>query len=127
MEQSCTTVCFDGQFWIALVEKFDVDGNLSVGKYTFGAEPTNNDLLSFMLDRYALVPVYPSDVRVRVRARKSIREQERSTGKAKLAFKESQRAYFMETKKENAVLRENDAARHYGIRQEKKKEKRKGH
>jgi hypothetical protein len=127
MEQSCTTVCFDGQFWMALVEKADADGNLSVGKYTFGAEPTNNDLLSFMLDRYALVPVYPSDVRVRVRARKSIREQERSTGKAKLAFKESQRAYFMEKKKDASLRRESDARRRYGIRQEKKKEKRRGH
>lgn len=139
MDQVVTTVCFDGQFWIAFIEKTHEDGTLSVGKHTFGAEPSNPELVAFMLGLYSLVPVYPSDVRVRVRARKSPREQERSTNKAKRAFSESQKAYFAEAKKSfgkadadgapGAELARNhaDDARRYAMRQEKKKEKRRGH
>jgi Protein of unknown function (DUF2992). len=126
MDQVVTTVCFDGQFWIAFIEKTNDDGILSVGKHTFGAEPSNPELVAFMLGAYALVPVYPSDVRVRIRARKSPREQERSTNKAKLAFSESQKAYFAEVKKSFSKP-DVDDARRYAMRQEKKKEKRRGH
>lgn len=129
MDQVVTTVCFDGQFWVAFIEKSNDLGELSVGKHTFGAEPSNPELVEFMLGAYSLVPVYPSDVRVRVRARKSMREQERSTNKAKDAFKESRTASLAEAKKsrDGRAREAVDEERRYALRQEKKKEKRRGH
>ena len=126
MDQVVTTLCFDGQFWVAFIEKTHEDGTISVGRHTFGAEPSNPEVVEFMLGLYALVPVYPSEVRVRVRARKSIREQERSTNKAKAAFKESQNAWLAERKTKTAE-KEASGTRRYELRAEKKKEKRRGH
>jgi hypothetical protein len=126
MDQVVTTLCFDGQFWVAFIEKTHEDGTISVGRHTFGAEPSNPEVVEFMLGLYALVPVYSSEVRVRVRARKSIREQERSTNKAKAAFKESQNAWLAERKTKTAE-KEASGTRRYELRAEKKKEKRRGH
>jgi hypothetical protein len=126
MDQVITTLCFDGQFWVAFIEKTHEDGTISVGKHTFGAEPSNPEVVEFMLDAYALVPVFPSGIRVRVRARKSIREQERSTNKAKASFKESQNAWLSERKK-SAAKKDCDETRRYELRAEKKKEKKRGH
>lgn len=126
MDQVVTTLCFDGQFWVAFIEKTHEDGTISVGRHTFGAEPSNPEVVEFMLGLYALVPVYPSEVHVRVRARKSIREQERSTNKAKAAFKESQNAWLAERKTKTAE-KEASGTHRYELRAEKKKEKRRGH
>jgi len=127
MEEVVTTVMFDGQFWIALVEKTDATGMVSVGKHTFGPEPSNPDLLAFMRDAYGEVPVYPGNSFVRVKARKSAGEQERSTGKAKAMYGELHRAALEERKKDAIVRREADKAECFALKQEKKKEKRRGH
>jgi len=49
MEELVGTVLFNGQFWIFILEKTNQNNELFVGKYTFGPEPTNNDLLKFYL------------------------------------------------------------------------------
>lgn len=122
-----TTVMFDGQFWIALVEKTDGDGVLSVGRHVFGAEPTNQDLLAFMRDDYAIVPAYRSECRVRVKARKTRAEEARSTSKAKLAYAELRSAELAGRKKAARVRREAGVREKYELRLERKKEKRRGH
>lgn len=127
MDAVVTTVMFDGQFWIALVEKTDAEGFLSVGRYVFGAEPTNTDLLAFMRDGYALVPVYRSECRVRVKARKSRAEEARSTCKAKVAYAALRSAELGERKQAARVRREADEREKYELRVERKKEKRRGH
>ena len=42
------TVYFDGQFWIGLVECADAD-RLQVARHIFGAEPSDNEVLEFVL------------------------------------------------------------------------------
>ncbi len=42
------TVYFDGQFWIGLVECADA-GRLRVARHIFGAEPSDNEVLEFVL------------------------------------------------------------------------------
>jgi len=127
MNEAVTTVFYDGQFWIALIEKTDELGILSVGKYTFGAEPSNTDLLAFMNDIYSLVPVFRSEAHVRVKVRKSPEEQARSTRKAKDMYKDLQSAYLNERKAVSKIRKEKEESAKFALRQEKKRDKHRGH
>ena len=49
MNEVSSTVFFNGQFWIAIIQKIDCEGMVRIGNYTFGSEPTNNDLKNFYL------------------------------------------------------------------------------
>lgn len=41
------TVFFDGQFWVGVVEQH-VQGRVKAGKYLFGSEPKDQDVLAFV-------------------------------------------------------------------------------
>jgi len=122
-----TTVLFDGQFWIALIEKIDVDGTIIIGKYVFGPEPRNNDLIAFYLEKYPYIQCYKSNNSIRVKIKRSIKEEKRITSKSKESYKQLQ---SMCLKEKDIVKRsedKNDEKEKYVIKQIKKKEKHKGH
>lgn len=127
MEQVTTTIFFDGQFWIALIEKTADDGTLAVGKHTFGAEPTNTDLLHFTLYEYSSVRLIESGASVRIKIRKSIRESDRQTGKAKRLYAALQKEYLQGKKRERSRMSEVELQEKYRMKQQKKKEKKRGH
>lgn len=126
MEESAGTVLFDGQFWIFLLEKINQQNTLCVGKYTFGAEPSNTDLLEFYLNMLQCVPVYPSAVQVRIKTKKCIQEQSRITSKAKNMFKELQKLSLDERKKNVKALQRKSDEQKFLQRREKLKKKHKG-
>ena len=105
MEESIGTVLFDGQFWIFLLEKTNQNNELYVGKYTFGAEPTNNDLLEFYLYTLPFLQVYKSEIKIRPKVKKCIKEQERITTKAKNIYKELQKKNMEKQQKEIRILK----------------------
>ena len=45
----CFTICFDGQFWVGVLERLDERGVRAV-KVTFGAEPTDAELREWVLE-----------------------------------------------------------------------------
>lgn len=45
--QTTTTILFDGQFWVAIVERLASNGRYGVGCHVFGAEPSNAELLAW--------------------------------------------------------------------------------
>jgi Protein of unknown function (DUF2992) len=47
------TVFFNGQFWEGVVEIFD-DNNLKVGRYIFGTEPQDAEILAFIVSNNVL-------------------------------------------------------------------------
>jgi hypothetical protein len=49
------TVFYEGPFWVGILESED-EGSLVVARHVFGAEPSNAELLGFMLDRFAAMP-----------------------------------------------------------------------
>ena len=122
-----TTVLFDGQFWIALIEKIDIEGNISVGKYTFGPEPKNNDLIFFYLEKYSDIRCYKSLINIRVKKNRTVKEENRITSKSKESYKKLQSMYLHEKKAINKVEDKNREKAKYQIKQVKKKEKHKGH
>jgi hypothetical protein len=121
-----TTILFDGQFWIALVEKIAADGSISVGKFIFGPEPTNNDLLDFYHSKLALVQCHKSEQPVRIKKKRSIKEEHRITSKSREIFKELQSAYSHEKRKLDTTERQRGKTEKYSNRKMKKKEKHKG-
>jgi hypothetical protein len=127
MAESVGTVLFNGQFWIFLLEETNQENELLIGKYTFGSEPTNNDLLKFYLYTLPYLQVYKSEIKIRYKVKKCIKEQERITSKAKNVYKELQKNAFEEKGKENRILEKNNEKEKYLIKKLKIKEKHKGH
>lgn len=51
-----TTIYFDGQFWCALIEKC-IDGDMYIGRYIFGEEPSNPRIIDFGMNDFLQVPL----------------------------------------------------------------------
>ncbi len=121
-----STVIFDGQFWVAVIEKIGEDGTHRIGKHTFGPEPTNNDLLHFYLETYPSVRCLAGDGPVRLKGRRSGNEQGRLVSKSMEAFGRLNSAYLSERKalrRAEAAVEERDR---YERKRQRKKEKRRG-
>jgi len=127
MCQSIGTVYYDDQFWVFLVETIDEFGVLKIGKYTFGAEPSNTDLISFYLNTYAGISKIESTVRIRTIKSRKEKEQERITKKSKEVYNVLKKQYCVEQKKERKKIEKLDEEKKYYIRIKKKKDNRKGH
>lgn len=48
---STLTLFHDGQFWVGIVEHVE-DGSLGVARIVFGAEPSNEEVLQFVVNRW---------------------------------------------------------------------------
>ena len=48
---STLTLFYDGQFWVGIVEHVE-DGSLGVARIVFGAEPSNEEVLQFVVNRW---------------------------------------------------------------------------
>ena len=60
MSAECSlTVYFEDPFWVGVFERV-IDGNLSVSKMTFGAEPKDQDVWKFVLEHYYELMFSPS-------------------------------------------------------------------
>ncbi|WP_020611314.1 YjdF family protein [Sediminispirochaeta bajacaliforniensis] len=127
MDTVVSTIFFNGQFWVALVEKRGEDGTLSVAKHTFGPEPTNNDILDFYFNSYLYLRFYACQRIVRAKKRLSGKEEKRSLKKSLDVHKEEQREVLLARKKEQKVRCRADANEQYRRQCEKRKEKRRGH
>ena len=50
---STLTVYHDGQFWVGVVEHVE-NGMLSVARLVFGAEPSNEEVYTWVLERWCI-------------------------------------------------------------------------
>ena len=127
MEQVVTTIFFNGQFWVALIERIGEDGALEVGKHTFGPEPGQPELIHFYQNLYPFIPLYRTDSRVRIKERRKPSEQERCTGKSLQIYKEQHKAALEHRKSERKQRRQREEEEKYRLKCEKRKKKRRGH
>lgn len=69
MDYSTTTLFYDGQFWILTSETRSHNGTF-IGRYVFGPEPGNPELLEFVLTIWIdLTEVGTNDVQIKQTAR----------------------------------------------------------
>jgi len=126
MEQVIATVMYNGQFWIILIERISDTGAISCAKHTFGPEPTFNDLANFYDNIFPFLRFYPTDALYRVKKKYSKRELDRMENKSMQIFKEAQREYLSEKKKEKRKLKALSEKEAYMQKQIKKKHKKSG-
>ena len=130
------TVYFDAPFWVGVFERME-DGRLSVCKVTFGAEPKDYEVWAFVLEHYhqlTFSPTVEADTR---QAADNPKRRQRNAGKQMARTgvgTKSQQALQMQLEQNKqerrAKSREEklaEAERLFALKQQKKREKHKGH
>ena len=130
------TVYFDAPFWVGVFERLE-DGKLSVCKVTFGAEPKDHEVWALILAHYnELTFSPPVEAQSRKaadhpkRRQRNARKQLEQTGvgtKSQQALQMQREALKTERRQENREQRDAESRRRFALKQEKRKEKHKGH
>lgn len=136
MTQHSLTILFDDPFWIGLFEYIE-EGCMSVCKVTFGAEPTDQEVVDFVNRNWnRLKYTTPEVVEQKTQAKnpkrllREAKKQMRNTGigtKSQQALKLQQEANKLERRHISKEQREAEKERKFELRQAKRKEKHKGH
>ncbi|HUW41396.1 MAG TPA: YjdF family protein [Rectinemataceae bacterium] len=135
------TIYFEGPFWVGVLE-VDEDGEFVVARHVFGAEPSNAQLLDFMLHRYHLMrrthsaaaAAAAGAVRTDERlpgAKRAIREARREMSRGLSTRARSALSSAREASKEERSIRERgagraEAVRRFELRSERRAERRRG-
>ena len=130
------TVYFEEPFWIGVFERIE-DGKLSVAKVTFGAEPKDYEVQEYIQKHYASLKFSPAvDAVVKdikrnpKRMQREARRQMQETGigtKSQQALKLQQEQNKQECKIRSREKKETEELRMFEMKQQKKREKHKGH
>lgn len=130
------TVFFDEPFWVGVFERTE-NGQLSAAKVTFGAEPKDSEVLEFALRHYYELKFSPA---VETKSRKTAdnpkrrqRDAHRQMSDSGIGTKSQQALKLMqeqnktERKQFTKQQREAEKQRQFDLRQQKRREKHKGH
>ena len=130
------TVFFEDPFWVAVFERIEND-KLSVAKVTFGAEPKDYEVYECILKHYyclqfspAVETVVKEAKRNPKRMQRDVKKQMKETGigtKSQQALKLQQEQNKQERKVKSREQKEADELRMFALKQQKKREKHKGH
>jgi len=134
------TVFFEGPFWVGVLESYE-DGVLTVARHVFGPEPSNPELVEFMLYRFdsvrrsaAPAPAggsgrpEPRRPGPRGTGRKAVREMGRTVStKSQAALAAARSELKLERRVSSRDRKEAEADRRYELKAEKRRRKRAGH
>ena len=130
------TVYFEEPFWVGVFERIE-DGKLSVAKVTFGAEPKDYEVQEYIQQYYFSLKFSPAvetvvkDIkRNPKRMQREAKKQTMETGigtKSQQALKLQQEQNKQERKVRSREKKEADELRMFELKQQKKREKHRGH
>lgn len=133
---STLTVYHDGQFWVGIVEHVE-DGRLSACRIVFGAEPSDEEILQLVVRKWeslrflgetdaAPLKMAKSPKR---RPREAARELSRrpTSTKSQQALSEAWERQKIENRARRSQAKREESEGRFERRQQKKKQKRKGH
>ena len=130
------TVYFEEPFWVGVFERIE-DGKLSVAKVTFGAEPKDYEVQEYIRKYYSSLKFSPAvDTVVKdikrnpKRMQREAKKQMQETGigtKSQQALKLQQEQNKQERKVRSREKKEADKLRMFELKQQKKREKHRGH
>jgi len=136
MDKTEFMVFFEEPFWIGVFERVE-NGKLSVCKVTFGAEPKDSEIWEFILKHYDELKFSPA---VKVENRHTADNPKRRLRNAAKQMKynvigtKSQQALQLqreqmktERRQQSREQREAEKQRLFDLKQQKRKEKHKGH
>ena len=134
-EQCKLTVFFEEPFWVGVFERIE-NGKLSAAKVTFGAEPKDYEVYEFILKHYydlrfspAVAAVVKETKRNPKKMQRDIKKSLGKTGtgtKSQQALKLQQEQNKQNRKAKSREEKQVEAARQFELKQQKKKEKRRG-
>jgi len=129
------TVFFENPFWVGIFERIDNE-KLSVSKVTFGAEPKDHEIWEFVLRNYYRLKFSSAvDVIVKTgssnpkRMQREARKQTMQTGigtKSQQALQLQREEMKMERRQISKEQKEAKKQRMFDLKQQKRKEKRRG-
>ena len=136
-KQFCNlTVFFEDPFWVGVFEITSA-GEMAVCKVTFGAEPKDYEVLEYVQKHYAGLKFSPAvDTVVKdikrnpKRMQREAKKQMQETGigtKSQQALKLQQEQNKQERKVRSREKKEADELRMFELKQQKKREKHRGH
>jgi len=130
------TVFFEEPFWVGVFERSE-NGKLSVAKVTFGPEPKDYGVYDFILKHYydlqfspAVAAVVKEMKKNPKRMQRDVKKQLQDIGigtKSQQALKSQQEQFKTEREHRNREQKEAMAERMFELKQQKKKEKHRGH
>lgn len=130
------TVYFDGQFWVGTVERIE-EGGLSAARVVFGAEPSDEEIFQFVLERWDELRFSPEIVAERKREPGNPKRRQREAAnvaaqatpstKAQQAIAKMREQEKAAAQKKSVTAKRESAARKRTLRAEKRKEKHRGH
>ena len=130
------TVFFENPFWVGVLE-CNEDGKLTVSKITFYKEPKDYEIRNFILKKYNQLNFSPAVENVVIEKQKNYKKRQRDVRKQvqlqgvgtksqqalKLQHDQSKSEHIVQNKKQKGL----DKMRLFALKQQKKKEKHKGH
>lgn len=129
-------VFFEEPFWVGVFERIE-DEKLSVAKVTFGAEPKDYEVQEFIRKYYnglqfspAVATVVKEPKRNPKKIQRDVKKQMQETGigtKSQQALKLQQEQNKQERKRKSREQKEAEAFRLFELKQQKRREKHKGH
>lgn len=133
---STLTVYHDGQFWVGVAEHVE-DGRLGAARIVFGAEPSDEEVLRFVIERWQTLafggsqdsdtkPMARNPKRRQREAAKALKQPAAST-KAQAALAEQRDALKQESARARRQARDEAKRQRFEQRTEKRKEKKRGH
>ena len=130
------TVYFDEPFWVGVFERID-DDKLSAAKVTFGTEPKDYEVYEFILKHYdslqfspAVATVVKEVKRNPKRMQRDVKKQLQDTGigtKSQQALKLQQEQNKQSRKVKSREQKLSEAERLFELKQQKKKDRHRGH
>ena len=130
------TVFFEEPFWIGVFERIE-DGKLSVAKVIFGAEPKDYEVQEYILENYYNLRFSPAVATVVKKVKKNpkrmqrdAKKQTKETGigtKSQQALKLQQEQNKHVRKVKSREQKRTEELRMFELKQQKKREKHKGH
>ena len=130
------TVFFEKPFWVGVFEHIE-DGKLTVAKVTFGAEPKDYEVQEYIQKYYYSLQFSPAVATVVKETKSTPKRMQRDAKKqmqeigigtrSQQALKMQQEQNKQERKIRSRKQKEADEQRMFELKQQKKREKHKGH
>lgn len=138
MDKTCgkLTVFFEEPFWVGVFERIS-DGKLSVCKVTFGAEPKDYEISGFIIKHYSSLrfsPAVENELKQTAdnpkRRQRNARKQLQNSGigtKSQQALAMQREERITERRQISREQRETEKQYKFDLKQQKRKEKHRGH
>lgn len=133
---STLTVYHDGQFWVGIIEHVE-DGKLGAARIVFGAEPSDEEILQFVVGEWAKLKFFgdkepdPSKFAKNPKRRmreavKALKQPSMST-KAQQVLAEQREAMKADSSRVRSQRKREEAQSRYELHAAKRKRKKRGH